>query len=183
MFGVSTSEGPAIPKLLNIVLLASLCLRNTSLTAGGASKALKKMLTMCYHTSIMSFIERRCCRDSVTQHWASVWYFVLKCLPGWEIMSSFVAVLLVTWLLFSFFCSSPMLRMSFITFSSRASTIMKLTENRYQVQADVVWYFSQSGLVPKLPSFFKQWQVQYIYIYIYVASLYDLTWKVGVTST
>uniref|UniRef100_A0A8C4H819 ANTXR cell adhesion molecule 1c n=1 Tax=Dicentrarchus labrax TaxID=13489 RepID=A0A8C4H819_DICLA len=32
---------------------------------------------------------------------------------------------------FFFSCSSPMLRMSFITFSSRASTIMKLTENRY----------------------------------------------------
>lgn len=85
MFGVSTSEGSAIPKLLNNVLLASLCLRNTSFTAGGTSKALKKMLMMCYHTSIMSFIERRCCHDSVTQYWASVWNFVLKC--------SFVAVL------------------------------------------------------------------------------------------
>lgn len=31
------------------------------------------------------------------------------------------------------FCCSPMLRMSFITFSSRASTIMKLTENRWEV--------------------------------------------------
>uniref|UniRef100_A0A3Q1C195 ANTXR cell adhesion molecule 1c n=1 Tax=Amphiprion ocellaris TaxID=80972 RepID=A0A3Q1C195_AMPOC len=35
---------------------------------------------------------------------------------------------------FLFTCSSPMLRMSFITFSSRSSTIMKLTENRVNIR-------------------------------------------------
>lgn len=49
------------------------------------TKALKKTLKMCYHTSIMFLIETTHCCDSVTPHWASVCNFVLKCIPGWEI--------------------------------------------------------------------------------------------------
>uniref|UniRef100_A0A8D0AWV9 ANTXR cell adhesion molecule 1c n=1 Tax=Sander lucioperca TaxID=283035 RepID=A0A8D0AWV9_SANLU len=47
---------------------------------------------------------------------------------------SICAVLLLNDLMDFLFCSSPMLRMSFITFSSRASTIMKLTENRVNIR-------------------------------------------------
>ncbi|XP_028990824.1 LOW QUALITY PROTEIN: anthrax toxin receptor 1 [Betta splendens] len=50
---------------------------------------------------------------SVTNHWDEIYYFVENLAEKFK---------------------SPMLRMSFITFSSRASTIMKLTENRVDIR-------------------------------------------------
>lgn len=50
---------------------------------------------------------------SVKNHWAEIYYFVEHLAVKFK---------------------SPMLRMSFITFSSRASTILKLTENRVDIQ-------------------------------------------------
>ncbi|XP_034097240.1 anthrax toxin receptor 1-like [Gymnodraco acuticeps] len=50
---------------------------------------------------------------SVKNHWEEIYYFVEMLAEKFK---------------------SPMLRMSFITFSSRASTIMKLTENRVEIK-------------------------------------------------
>ncbi|KAG8008991.1 Anthrax toxin receptor 1, partial [Nibea albiflora] len=50
---------------------------------------------------------------SVKNHWDEIYYFVENLAEKFK---------------------SPMLRMSFITFSSRASTIMKLTENRVEIR-------------------------------------------------
>lgn len=72
---VCISEGSVKPGLLSSALLVPLCFRSTLFTAGGTSKALKKMPMMSYHTSIMPFIETTCCPDSITQHWANVTLF------------------------------------------------------------------------------------------------------------
>lgn len=45
-----------------------------------------------------------------------------------------------------FFCFSPMLRMSFIVFSSRGTTIMKLTENRQVVPTAFIQKYAPSLL-------------------------------------
>lgn len=45
-----------------------------------------------------------------------------------------------------FFCFSPMLRMSFIVFSSRGTTVMKLTENRQVLPTAFIQKYSPSLL-------------------------------------
>uniref|UniRef100_H3CGH7 Anthrax toxin receptor 1 n=1 Tax=Tetraodon nigroviridis TaxID=99883 RepID=H3CGH7_TETNG len=73
-------------------------------------------LSLCIHDSDTSclhlyFLCRR--SGSVKNHWEEIYYFVENLAEKFK---------------------SPMLRMSFITFSSRASTIMKLTENRINIR-------------------------------------------------
>lgn len=179
MFGVSTSEGSVIPKLLNSVLLASLCLRNTSFTAGGTSKTLKKMLTMCYHASIMYFTKRACCCDSVTQHWASVWNFVLKCIGKF-------------WVHLRLFSWSPDFYFPLL-FQSHAKNVLHnvLLQSVHHHETDRKQVTSPSWCClvvltirtcPKI-AIILQAMTSWIYIYIYIASLYDLIWKLLMTST
>uniref|UniRef100_A0A7N8WV64 ANTXR cell adhesion molecule 1c n=1 Tax=Mastacembelus armatus TaxID=205130 RepID=A0A7N8WV64_9TELE len=63
----------------------------------------------CFNSVVFPFSRS----GSVKNHWEEIYYFVENLAEKFK---------------------SPMLRMSFITFSSRASTIMKLTENRVDIR-------------------------------------------------
>lgn len=71
VFGVPISEGSVKPGLETQTAeqrSVGAPAPSTLFTAGGTSKALKKMPMMSYHTSIMPFIDTTCCPDSVIQH-------------------------------------------------------------------------------------------------------------------